>query len=60
MVGLEPNVVAYGAAMSALANGKQWQLALALLDEVRSTSVFVLSPACIAFPPLVKQSFLGQ
>lgn len=33
-MGLEPNVVAYGAAMSALANGKQWEKALELLDEV--------------------------
>lgn len=33
-VKLGPNVVAYGAAMAALANGKQWELALKLLDEV--------------------------
>lgn len=34
-VGLGPSIVVYGAAMSALANGKQWALALDLLREVR-------------------------
>lgn len=47
-VGLGPSIVVYGAAMSALANGKQWALALDLLREVRyvvpSTPGFYLHP----------------
>lgn len=42
-VKLGPNVVAYGAAMAALANGKQWELALKLLDEVGNHGATVLA-----------------
>lgn len=34
MIGLPPNEVALGTALAALANAKEWQRALVLLDEV--------------------------